>query len=381
MQEINIGLIGHRFMGKAHAHGYTDVPIFFDTGVGINKKIICADDKDVEEYAKRWGWENWTLDWHDVVNRDDIDLVDVSSSNEIHAEAAIAAANSGKHVFCEKPLALTMELAEEMVKAVKKAGVVNMTGFNYRRVPSIAFAKQMIDEGKLGDIYHFRGCYQQSWLINPEFPLVWRLQKKLAGYGSSGDNGAHVIDLGRYLVGEIEEVVSFQKTFISERPLASSSSGLHAEAASGSGEVDVDDATIFLARFKDKNTMGSFEMTRFGTGHRNQNRIEINGSKGAIIFDMEKMNELSYYNESDPEGYQGFKKIQVGETVHPYMSNWWPAGHIIGYGDTFVNQAYDLIMAIKQNKMVKPDFEDGLICQKILEKVGKSAETKKWEKI
>jgi len=330
---------------------------------------------------KRWGWENWTLDWHDVISRDDVDLVDISSSNEIHAEAAIAAANAGKHVFCEKPLALTMELAEEMVKAVKKAGVVNMTGFNYRRVPSIAFAKQMIDEGKLGDIYHFRGCYQQSWLINPEFPLVWRLQKKLAGYGSSGDNGAHVIDLGRYLVGEIEEVVSFQKTFISERPLASSSSGLHAEAASGTGEVDVDDATIFLARFKDKNTMGSFEMTRFGTGHRNQNKIEINGSKGAIIFDMEKMNELLYYNESDPEGYQGFKKIQVGETVHPYMSNWWPAGHIIGYGDTFVNQAYDLIMAIKQNKMVKPDFEDGLICQKILEKVSKSAETKKWEKI
>lgn len=381
MEEINVGLIGHRFMGKAHSHAYTDVPIFFNPGVKINKKILCASDIDVEEISKRWGWYNWTLDWQDVINQKEIDLVDISASNELHGEIAIAAMKAGKHVFCEKPLALSLDVAEEMVKAAKNSGVVNMIGFNYRRVPAIAFAKQLIEKGELGEIYHFRGCYQQSWLIDPDFPLVWRLKKEHAGYGSLGDHGAHVVDLGLYLIGKIEKVVSFQKTFISERPVSEFSSGIEAKKGNSFGKVDVDDATIFLATFKNTNTMGYFEMTRFGTGHRNQNRIEINGSKGSIIFDMEKMNDLSFYSESDPKELQGFKRIQVGETSHPYMENWWPAGHLIGYGDTFINQAFDLITAIKNGHMVKPDFEDGLICQRVLEKVNRSAQSGKWEKI
>ena len=381
MKEINIGLIGHRFMGKAHTHAYTDLPIFFDTDLKINKKILCANDNDVKYYAKKWGWDNWTMDWHDVIEREDINLVDIAASNEIHAEIVIAAALAGKHIFCEKPLALSLDSAKKMVKIVKDNGVVNMIGFNCRRVPAIAFAKQLIDQGRLGEIYHFRGCYQQSWLVDPNFPLVWRLEKEHAGYGSLGDHGAHVIDLGLYLIGEIDEVIGFQKTFIAERPLAESSSGIYAKSSEGFGKVDVDDATNFLAKFKNKKTMGYFEMTRFGTGHRNQNRIEINGSKGSVIFDMEKMNELLFYDETDQKELQGFKKIQVGENVHPYMANWWPAGHLIGYGDTFVNQAYDLIMAIKNGHMVKPDFEDGLICQRVLEKVNRSAQSGKWEKI
>jgi len=381
MKEIRVGLIGHKFMGRAHTHAYTDLPIFFDPGIEVVKKIVCSNEESVIDIAKRWHWEKYSLDWQEVVQDPEVDLVDIAAPSAIHAQIAIAAAKAGKHIFCEKPLALNLEDAKAMVNAVEKADVVNMIGFNYRRVPAIALAKKLINDGEIGEIYHFRGIYQQGWLVDPNFPLAWRLRKEKAGYGSLGDLGAHVIDLARYLVGEIDEVLCTERTFIKERPKPIVEDGLVAIAGKERGKVDVDDAAAFLAHFKNMETIGYLEMTRYGTGHRNQNRIEINGSKGAIIFDMEKMNELEFYRGSDPSHIQGYRRIQVGEGVHPYMANWFPAGHIIGYGDTFVNQAYDLITAIKEGKKITPDFNDGLICQQILEAADKSVRTKKWEKV
>ena len=381
MKKLNIGLIGHKFMGKAHTHSYTDVAIFFKPEIEVVKHTICANEESVKEMAAQWGWQNVTLDWKNVINSMEIDLVDIAAPSSIHAEVAIAAAEAGKHVFCEKPLALTIEDAEKMVSAAKKAGVVNMIGFNYRRVPALALARQLIIDGEIGEIFHFRGIYQQGWLSDPDFPLAWRLRKKDAGYGAHGDLGAHVIDMARYLIGEIDEVCCMQQTFYEERSIPSLEDGLVAVAGNKMGKVDVDDTSLMLLKFKGNKTVGYIEVTRYGTGHRNQNRIEINGSKGSIIFNMERMNELEFYSTSDKSHVQGFRTIQVGESVHPYTGNWWPAGHIIGFGDTFVNQAYDLICAIRDNKKVSPDFSEGFTCQQVLESAQKSAETNKWVKI
>ena len=378
MENINVAVIGHKFMGRAHTFAYTALPIFFDVGVNVVKKVLCSNDADVFDVAKRWGYERGELDWKKVVEDPEIHVIDIAAPSAIHMEVAIAAAKNGKHVFCEKPLALSLKDAEEMTKIVNESGVVNMIGFNYRRVPALALAKKMIDEGKLGNILHFRGVYQQDWLTDPKYPIVWRLQKSAAGYGAHGDMGAHVIDLARFLIGEISEVCCQQRTFLKERPLVLSADGLTAVAGDKLGEVDVDDASSFMFNFKDKNAMGYFEVTRNGTGHKNQNRIEISGTKGAVVFDMERMCELEYYSvEDEATGIPGFRVIQLGGD-HPYMANWWPAGHGIGYGETFVNQTFDFISAIRDNKMVAPNFEDGLICQKVLEAAQTSAQSRSW---
>jgi predicted dehydrogenase len=381
MKKLNIALIGHKFMGRAHTHAYTDLPIFFNTGIEIVKKVICSNEEEIKDISKRWGWESYSLDWKEVVKNDDVDIVDIAAPSDIHAEIAIAAAKAGKHVFCEKPLALKLSEAKNMMLEAEKAGIVNMIGFNYRRVPALALAKLMIEEGLIGDIFHFRGIYQQSWLVDPKFPLVWRLQKSKAGYGAHGDMGAHVIDLARFLVGDIEEVICDQRTFTKYRPKPVQSNGLKAIAGNDMGIVDVDDASAMILKFKDNYAMGYIEITRNGTGHRNQNLIEVNGSLGALIFDMESMNELKYYNVEDNTKMQGFRIIQVGEEEHPYMNSWWPAGHIIGYGDTLVNQAYDFINAIVSKKKVKPDFKDGYLCQQILEAAQISYQTRRWVKV
>lgn len=381
MKQVRVGLIGHKFMGRAHTHAYTDLPIFFDTGVEVVKKVICSNEESIHEAAQRWGWQKSSLDWREVVNDQEVDLVDIAAPSAIHAQVAIAAAKAGKHVFCEKPLALSLDDAKSMAKAVKEAGVVNMIGFNYRKVPALALAKRLIEDGEIGEIFHFRGIYQQGWLVDPGFPLVWRLRKNQAGYGSHGDLGAHVIDIARFLVGEISEVCCSQQTFIVDRPKPSFVDGLIAKAGTEMGKVDVDDASAMLIRFKERTTMGYIEVTRYGNGHRNRNFIEINGSKGSLIFDMEKMNELEFYRGADPGHIQGFRRIQVGEGEHPYLANWWPAGHIIGYGETFVNQAYDLIIAIRDGKMAQPDFNDGLVCQLILEAADQSAKSRNWVQV
>jgi len=381
MKKISVGLVGHKFMGRAHTHAITDAPIFFDLGVDIVKKAICSNEESVIEIGRRWGWEKAVLDWKELIEDKDIDAISIAAPSKVHAEIAIAAAKAGKHVFCEKPLALDMKDAEAMVKAVEDAGVVNMIGFNFRRVPALCLAKQLIEEGTLGRIYHFRAIWSQDWLTDPMFPMAWRLRKSMAGYGTHGDLGAHLIDIARFLIGEIDEVCCVQKTFTKMRPKAVFEDGLFAKAGDEMGEVDVDDASQMLATFKGQDIMAYFECTRNGTGHKNQNRIEVAGSKGAIIWDEEKLNELEYYNDSDPAHLKGFRRVQVGEGVHPYMSNWWPVGHIIGYGDTFVNEFYDFFMAIKEGKQVTPNFRDGLMCQKVLDAAEQSAMERKWKKV
>jgi predicted dehydrogenase len=375
---VNVALIGHRFMGKAHTHAYTDVTIFFDPKLRPVKRVICARSDDLPEVAERWGWQEWESDWRKAVTRPDIDVVDICAPSAIHKDITLEAAAAGKHVFCEKPLAMNLADAREMLEAVERAGVVHTIGFNYRKVPAIGLAKQLIEQGAIGRIFHFRGIYSQDWLVDPTFPLAWRLRKKDAGAGSSWDLGAHVVDLARYLVGEIAEVVGSQTTFIKERPIAVFEQGLKAIAGQEMGEVDVDDATSFLARFEN-GAMGLFEVTRFGTGHRNQNRIEVYGSEGGLVWNgFEKMNDLQFYSRSDPDQAQGYRTIQVGEGVHPYMDGWWPAGHIIGFGDTFVHEVLDFLNAIAEGKQASPSFHDGVQCQKILVAVDKSIAERRW---
>ena len=380
-ETLNIGLIGHKFMGRLHTHAYTNVSAAFDLKQQPVKKVLCGLGEDLPATAQKWGWQEWSDDWESVIVRPDIDVIDIAAPSIMHKKIAIAAAKAGKHIFCEKPLAMNMEDAQAMVDAVAEAGVVNTVGFNYRKAPAIALAKRLIVEGKIGRIFHFRGIYSQDWLVDPAFPLAWRLRKDAAGGGSSWDLGAHVVDLARYLVGELDEVVGFQSTFIKERPVAVVEDGLAAVAGKEMGEVDVDDATSFLGRFVE-GAMGVFEVTRYGTGHRNQNRIEVYGSEGAVIWPgFEKQNELYYYSRSDPDYAQGYRTIQLGEGVHPYGTGWWPVGHTIGFSETFVHEMLDFLTAISEGKAANPSFEDGLKCQQILTAVDRSINERTWIKV
>lgn len=377
---LNIGLVGYKFMGKAHSNAFRKVSMFFEPSVNICMKAICGRDEAwVKESAEKYGWESYETTWEDLVKRDDIDVIDITAPSNVHKEIAIAAAKAGKHVFCEKPLALNLKDAREMLEAVKEAKVKHQIGFNYRFAPAIQLAKKLIDEGKLGTIYHFRGLYLQDFIVDPNFPLVWRLDKEIAGSGSHGDLGAHLIDLARFLVGEFHEVIGMSETFIKERPLVEKMTGLSGKAQEDAkmGQVTVDDATLFLARFKN-GALGSFEATRFATGHKNGMSLEINGSKGSIKFEFERMNELQYYSAEDEEGLQGFRLIQVTEDIHPYADAWWPVGHVIGYEHTFVHEMYEFIEAIAKDKPTSPDFYDGVKCSQVLEAVELSIENRQW---
>jgi len=380
---INVGLIGYGFMGKAHSNGYLSAPRYFNLKAEPVLKVVCGLEADVAAaFAEQWGWESSTSDWREVVGRDDIDLVDISTPNNVHKEIAVAAAQAGKHIMCEKPLAMNAAEGEAMVKAAAAAKIVNMVNHNYRRVPAVALAKQMIDAGELGDIYHFRGVYLQDWIVDPEFPLVWRLRKELTGSGVHGDLNAHIIDLALWLVGGITEVTGMMKTFITERPLPSEEGSLAAKSGGAKGgkkmgKVTVDDATAFLARFKG-GAIGTFESSRFATGRRNGQRFEINGSKGSIVFELERLNELQFYNHSDATGRQGFRLIQVTEPSHPYIANYWPAGHIIGWEHTFINAVADVINGIVAQKDVHPTFAEGLATQRVLDAVEQSAASGRW---
>lgn len=383
-QHINVGLVGYSFMGKAHSHAYHDMAFFFPEAKAYPAmKAICGRNKSaVSAACTQFGWEGYETDWRKLVARDDIDLVDVSTPGDTHREIAIGAAEAGKHVFCEKPLANDLSEAREMLDAVQKAGVKNMVAFNYRRVPAVTYAKQLIEEGKIGKVYHWRAVYLQDWIMDPEFPLVWRLQKDKAGSGPHGDLNAHIIDLARYLVGEISEVVGMCETFIKKRPLVGEiDAALGAKASEKKGSVTVEDAMLFLARFEN-GALGSFESTRFAGGRKNHNRFEINGSKGSIVFNLEKMNELQYMNLEDDSGVQGFREIIVNDNAaHPYMSAWWPPGHIIGWEHTFIHEVYDLMNAIAEDQPVYPDFAEGVKVQAVLEAVMKSVEERTWVKV
>jgi predicted dehydrogenase len=342
-------------------------------------KVLCDNNTAAAvPFAKLWGWQRVESDYKKTVKSPDVDLVDICTPNNLHAEVAIAAAEAGKAILCEKPLAMNLKQALAMVKAVKKAKVFNAVSFNYRRVPAVALARKLIEEGRLGRIFHVRAAYLQDWIIDPNFPLVWRLNKNISGSGAHGDLNAHIIDMARFLVGEMTEVVGDAKIFIKERPLPQAAVGLSGKASAGKkGKVTVDDAVTFLARFAN-GAIGTFEATRFAQGHKNGNRIEVNGDKGSLYFHFEDMNELQFFDNTDPKHLQGWRTILATEGVHPYISAWWPAGHIIGYENTFVNQAADVLTELAQKKKHMPDFEDAAKTQAVLDAVLDSAKKHAW---
>ncbi|MBI2422618.1 MAG: Gfo/Idh/MocA family oxidoreductase [Candidatus Hydrogenedentes bacterium] len=381
-KKVNVALIGTKFMGKAHSNAFRQVSRFFDLNVEPVMKVICGQDPEgTKDAAANFGWEEFDTDWKRVVNRPDIDIVDISSPGYMHAAMAIEAAKAGKHIICEKPLANSLKEAKAMAAAVKKAGVNNLCGYTYRFNPAIQTIKAMIGRGDLGEIFHVRACYLQDWIVDPEFPVNWRLQKKYSGTGSLGDIGAHIIDMAQYLVGEIGEVSAAMQTFIKERPVIEGQATIAAKATKKSakkGVVDVDDGVIVLARFKGANTLGTFEATRFAPGKRNQNCIEIYGSKGSVIFNQEDMHKFQYYNIADPPHLQGFRSIHATDGAHPYAANWWPSAHLIGYEHLFTHEVYEFIQQLGKKKVTYPTFEDGLRCQMVLDAVEKAAAKKKW---
>lgn len=373
-REINVALIGYNFMGRAHSTAYRQVgPVMSPRFTPRRKVIVGRNAAGVREAARRLGWEEAATDWREVVRRPDIDLVDVSTPGDSHAAIAIAAARAGKAVLCEKPLANSVRDAEAMLAAVRKAGVVHMLCHNYRRAPAVALAKKMIDAGELGEIYHYRGTYLQDWILDPKLPLYWRFDKKVAGSGALGDIASHSLDLGRFLVGEIRELTGDLATYIRQRPLP--------DNPRRKARVTVDDAATALVRFEN-GALGTIEGTRLAAGRKNYNRFEINGSKGSLAFDLERMNELYVYKTSDPPDQQGFRTILVTEPAHhPYVRPWWPPGHVLGYEHTFVHTVYDLLEGIRKGRSPKPDFADGVANQKALAAWQRSARTRRWEKV
>jgi predicted dehydrogenase len=373
MVDVNVALIGYAFMGKAHSNAYRQVGPFFSPRLRPRLKVLCGRTKDkVQAAASQYGWEEAATDWETVVRRKDIDIVDVSTPGDLHAPIAITAARAGKVVFCEKPLANTVPEAEKMLAAVEKARVLHMICHNYRRAPAVMLAKRLIEAGELGDIWHYRGTYLQDWIADPAFPLVWRLDKEKAGSGALGDIAAHSIDLARFLVGEIAEVSGELKTFIKERPLPGN--------PRRKGRVTVDDAAAALVRFEN-GAIGTIEATRMAPGRKNYNRFEINGSRGSVAFDLERMNELEVYLESDPRGVRGFHRVLATDPEHPYVKAWWPPGHIIGYEHTFVHTVFDLLEAMADQKPPSPSFVDGVRNQKVLHAIEQSAKMRRWTKV
>jgi predicted dehydrogenase len=382
MPEINIALLGYKFMGKAHSNAYRQVSHFFPGKLTPRMKVICGRDRTgAEAAAKQFGWEEVETNWRKVVERKDIDVIDISTPGNLHHEMGIAAAQAGKHIICEKPLANTLAEAKDMLREVERAGVKHMIMHNYRKIPAVAFAKKLIEGGKIGEMYHYHGAYLQDWIMDPNFPLVWRLEKKFAGSGALGDIGAHAVDLAHYLNSDIQAVTSHVTTFIKERPLVGVGAGSWgAKGTKRKGRVTVDDDANFLARFKN-GSVGVFESSRFCGGRRNYNTFQVYGSKGSLAFNLERMNELEFYDRTEAAPDQGFKTILVTEGAHPYVGNWWPPGHIIGYEHTFVHAIHDFLTCLEKDKMPSPNFRDGVKNQAVLHAVEHSAKSGRWEKV
>jgi len=386
MKKMNVAIIGAKFMGRAHSSAWSRVHNFFDVPIEPVLKVACGRAKDpLQSFADRWGWESISTDWREVVNRPDVDIVDIAAPTFLHRDVAIEAAQAGKHVFCEKPLCLTHQQAVEMCATAERAGIVHYLNHNYRRCPAVSLAKQLIQEGRLGRLYHWRSAYLQSWIVDEKFPLTWQLRREMAGSGPHADLNSHLVDLARFLVGEITEVTAMTAQFVKERPLPVEGSGgafQEGQLAEGvaPGSVTVEDAAFMLARF-DIGTLGAFEATRFAPGRKNHNTFEIYGSKGSIGFDLERMNELNFFSADDPECAQGFRRILVTEPAHPYLKAWWPPGHIIGYEHTFVNAMADYLKAIGSATRVEPNFVDGVKEMAILEAGLESAKSGRTVKV
>ena len=390
MKQVRIGLVGYNFMGRAHSNAYRQVPFFFpELPAQPVMQVLCGRTKErTRAAAAQFGWPEAVFSVNELLTREDIDFVDITAPNNQHAELVIRAAEAGKHVFCEKPLATSLKDARAALKAVQKAGVIHMICHNYRRAPAVSLAKRMIDDGLIGQVYHWRALYLQDWLMSPETPMMWRVQKRIAGSGSLGDLMAHSIDLALWLVGDVDRVSCDMETFIKKRPkLETFDTGLGGKAKAGApmGKVDVDDGVIALARFK-SGAMGTFEATRFAAGHKNSNIFEINGSQGSLRFDLERMNELEYYNTAEGD-VTGFRVIQATEDSHPYMGlpgggpRYWPVAHILGYEHTFINTVADLMTAVAKKKVPWPNLEDGVKTQAVLEACDTSAREGKWAKV
>lgn len=377
---LRIAMIGTGFMGRMHSQAWNTAPRFFDLPLAPQLALLVGRRSDATaEAAARWGWSGHSLDWREAIERDDIDAVDICTPGDTHEEIALAALAAGKHVLCEKPLANTVAEAERMTVAALEAsqrdGAVAMCGFSYRRTPALALARQLIDDGRIGVIRHVRAQYLQDWLSDPDSPHTWRLDRERAGSGALGDIGAHSIDTAQWLSGQrISAVSAALRTFVGSRPRRSSIEGLGGSAADASDRlpVTVDDAAAFTARF-DGGALGVFEATRMATGRRNANRIEINGDRGSIAFDFERMNELEVYDAAQ-DSAQGFRRVQVTEAQHPYAGAWWPAGHGLGYEHLFTHQAVDFVRAVAEEPTGSPGFAEAAQVQRVLAAVEASAE-------
>ncbi|MFI7119249.1 Gfo/Idh/MocA family protein [Amycolatopsis sp. NPDC049868] len=366
-ETIGIGMVGHAFMGAVHSHAWRSVHRFFTPPLIPRLAVLGGrDEVRAKAAAERFGWEDVETDWRVLIARDDVDLVDICTPGDSHAEIAIAALEAGKHVLCEKPLANTLAEAEAMAQAAAKAranGVRSMVAFNYRRVPALAHARKLVASGALGEIRHVRSVYLQDWLSDAQAPMTWRLHKDKAGSGALGDLGAHIVDAAQFVTGDtITGVSALTDTFVKERP----------DGDGGTGRVTVDDTALFLGRFSG-GAVASFEATRFALGRKNAMRLEINGSKASLAFDFESMNELSFFDGGQPATEAGFRRILVTEPEHPYVGVWWPPGHLLGYEHTFTNEVADLLTAIGEGKDPEPSFEDGLRVQQVLDAVERSA--------
>lgn len=371
--EIGVGMLGYAFMGKAHSNAFKKMPYIMYPPPAIPKLIaICGrNEAAVSEAARRFGYEGYYTDWRKMLKDKRIQLFDNSGPNNLHAEPCIEAAKAGKHVLCEKPLARNAEEAKRMWDAARQAGVKHMTAFNYRFVPAIRQMKLLLDEGALGEIYHFRARYLQEWIADPDFPMVWRLKKEICGSGALGDLGAHIIDLARFLVGEPKWVSGLVKTFITERPSL--------EDPKKKEKVEVDDAFEAVVEFEN-GAIGTLEASRFCHGRKNHEAIEINGSKGTIAFNLERMNELEVYWKGGRKETMGFTDVLITEAYHPFWEHWWPHGHIIGWEHTFVHEVYHMLDAIVNDKDIAPygaTFEDGYKCAVICDAIAESSKTGK----
>jgi len=392
---LGVGMVGYAFMGAAHSHAWRTAGRFFDLPLAPELAALCGRSRaEVADAAERMGWRAVETDWKALLARDDVELVDICSPGDTHADIAIAALDAGKHVLCEKPLANTVDEARAMTAAAQRAaarGVRSMVGFSYRRVPALALARRLVAAGRIGEVRHVRAVYLQDWIVDPEFPLVWRLRREAAGSGALGDIGAHIVDMAQYLTGDVlTGVNALTETFVRERPLPVAAAGLSGSAAgrsdggsesaaggsngAGRGAVTVDDAALFVGRFAG-GALASFEATRFATGRKNALRIELNGSRGSLAFDLEALNELEFYDGTEDADTAGFRRILVTEPTHPYLAAWWPPGHLIGYEHTFTHQAADLVNDIAADRDPVPSFADGLRVQLVLDAVQRSAAT------
>jgi len=373
-RSIGVGMLGYAFMGKAHSNAYIKMPVFFYPPPARPKLVsICGRNKSaVEEAARRYGYAKAVTEWKEVTRDPEVELVDNGLPNNVHKGPCIEAAENGKHVLCEKPLAMNYADAKEMYEAAQRAGVKHMTAFNYRFVPAILLAREIMKRGEIGKVLQYRAVYLQEWIMDPSFPLVWRLRKDIAGSGVLGDLGAHILDLARFLVGEITDVFGMAETFIHERPLP--------EDPSRKGKVDVDDAFISLLKFSG-GAIGSVEASRFCAGRKNFQRIEIHGSEGTINFNLERLNELQIYKSSDPDDERGFRTVLATESIHPFYDKWWPHGHTIGWEHAAVHEIYHFIKCIVDDESVSPlgaTFHDGMMNNRIMDAILNSSEHGRW---